>query len=76
MLKAIVCVVCVVGVALATFADDMPFWGEGSPSTNRNTTVSHTTAVIQNFSSFAFSWHIFNVPKFDSRRNGFVIVFN
>ena len=61
---------------LAAMADDMPFWGEGSPSTNRNTVVSQATAVVQSFSSFVFSWHSFHMPKFDSRKNGFIIVFN
>lgn len=57
-------------------ADDLPFWGEESPSTNRNAVVSQATAVVQNFSTFVFSWHSFHMPKFDSRKNGFVIVFN
>lgn len=63
-------------VGLAAMADDLPFWGEGSPSTNRNTVVSQASAVVQSFSSFVFSWHNFHMPKFDSRKNGFVIVFN
>lgn len=60
----------------AAMADDLPFWGEGSPSTNRNTVVSQATAVVQSFSTFVFSWHSFHMPKFDSRKNGFIIVFN
>ena len=46
-------------------ADDMPFWGDGSPVTNRVPAVAETV-VVRPFSSFVFDLRIFALRKFNS----------
>ena len=60
-------------MAGAVLAEDMPFWGEGSPSTNRVATVEKRREM--SFSSFvcAARTHVFD--RFKSTKPSLVIIF-
>ena len=68
-LKRTLMAVAVAGVAMVlakvAAADDMPFWGDGSPVTNRAPAVAETV-VLRPFSSFVFDWRIFALRRFNS----------
>ena len=59
---------------LAAMADDMPFWGEGSPATNRVALICESR-VVQSFSSFTCSWQRFAMDQFRSVKPGLVFSF-
>ena len=68
-LKRIPMAVAAAGVAMAlakvAAADDIPFWGDGSPVTNRAPAVAQTV-VVRPFSSFVFDWRVFVLRRFNS----------
>ena len=55
------------------FADDMPFWGESSPATNRAAAVSQTLSLTA-FSSVEFIEKVVAVPEFSSEKFGAVLI--
>ena len=59
---AVCAAMAVPGIAAA---DAMPFWGDGSPATNRAPAVAETV-VVSPFSSFVFDWRIFVLRRFNS----------
>lgn len=54
------------GVGLA---DALPFWGEGSPSTNRVKAVAHVVS-LATFSSLEWFDSVFALHEFNSSRLG------
>jgi hypothetical protein len=53
-------------------ADAMPFWGDGSPATNRAPAIVETV-VVRPFSSFVFDWRVFVLHKFNSKNPATVL---
>ena len=70
-------IVAGVGLTLATLsfarAAIMPFWGEGSPSTNRAPSQVWTVP-IETFSSQDFTVRIQSIPEFSSEKLGALII--
>ncbi len=68
-LKTTLMAVAAAGVAMAlakiAAADDMPFWGDGSPATNRAPAVVET-ACVSSFSSFVLDCRIATLRRFNS----------
>lgn len=63
----------IMAMAGAGLADALPFWGEGSPATNRVGAVSHV-ASLTNFSSMEWFSSVFTLQEFNSSRLGLVTV--
>lgn len=53
-------------------ADALPFWGEGSPQTNRETAVSHVVT-LTSFSSLEWFESVFALQEFNSTRLGLML---
>ena len=72
-IKRLAAISAALALAVAAFADDMPFWGEGSPSTNRVAAVA-TSAQIAHFCSRPYYGSRFILDKFKSTKPTLVIV--
>ena len=57
----------------AGLADALPFWGEGSPSTNRVAAVSHVVS-LATFSSLEWFDSVFALQEFNSSRLGLLLL--
>ena len=57
----------------AAMADDMPFWGDGSPNTNRVASASQTRT-IGSFSSRDFCFDSIALENFDSTKPRFIFI--
>ena len=63
----------IIVTAGAGLADALPFWGEGSPSTNRVAAVSHEVS-LTTFSSLEWFDSVFTLQEFNSNHLGLMLV--
>ena len=72
-IKRLAAIGAAIALAGAAFADDMPFWGEGSPSTNRVAAVATSTQIAQ-FCSRPYYSARFTLDKFKSTKPNLIIM--
>lgn len=66
------CLAC--GAALSVVADEIPFWGDAEPPTNRPCASAHTVALVSGFESRICHEADLALVNFDSRPRGVTIV--
>ena len=66
------CLAC--GAALSVVADEIPFWGDAEPPTNRPCASAHTVALVSGFESRICHEADLALVNFDSRPRGATIV--
>ena len=72
-IKRLASICAALAFAGAAPADDMPFWGDGSPSTNRMAAVATSTQIAQ-FCSRPYYGSRFTLDKFKSTKPTLLIV--
>ena len=69
--------ILMVPVLLAVFAvgaEDLPFWGDADPATNRTSASSQTVALSTRFESRPYTEADFSLATFDSRPKGATLI--
>ena len=59
---------------LAAGAENLPFWGDENPSTNRTSASSRTMALASGFESRPCTEADFSLATFDSRAKGATLI--
>ena len=72
-IKRLAAIGAAIALAGAAFADDMPFWGEGSPSTNRVAAVA-TSTQIAHFCSRPYYSAQLVLNRFNSTKPSLIIM--
>lgn len=61
---------CVLAFATVANADELPFWGDANPATNRTSASSQTVVLASGFESRLCTEADFSLATFDSRPKG------
>lgn len=61
---------CMLAFVVVANADDLPFWGDANPATNRTSASSQTVALTSGFESRLCAEADFTLATFDSRSKG------